>query len=40
MTEPLSQAGYETVATEFDLEMTDVYRALACYYDHTDEMAM
>lgn len=29
----------ETVATEFDLDMADVYRALAYYYDHTDEMA-
>ena len=28
----------ETVATEFDLDMADVYRALAYYYDHTDEM--
>jgi len=39
MTEPLSQAGYETVATEFDLDTADIYRALAYYYDHTDERA-
>jgi uncharacterized protein (DUF433 family) len=29
----------ETVATEFDLDMADIYRALAYYCDHTDEMA-
>lgn len=29
----------ETVAAEFDLDMADIYRALAYYYDHTDEMA-
>jgi uncharacterized protein (DUF433 family) len=28
----------ETVATEFDPDMADVHRALAYYYDHTDEM--
>lgn len=29
----------ETVANEHDLEIADVYRALAFYYDHRDEMA-
>lgn len=28
----------ETVATEFDLDLADVYRALAYYYDNIDEM--
>lgn len=29
----------ETVATEFDVDMADVYRALAYYYDNVDEMS-
>lgn len=29
----------ETVAAEFDLDMADVYSALAYYYDNVDEMA-
>jgi len=29
----------ETVATEFDLDMADIYRALAYYYDNIDEMS-
>ncbi len=28
----------ETVATEFDLDMADIYRALAYYYENIDEM--
>lgn len=28
----------ETVATEFDLDLADVYRALTYYYDNLDEM--
>jgi len=28
----------ETVATEFDLDMADVYRALAYYYDNVEAM--
>lgn len=28
----------ETVADTFDLDLADVYRALAYYYDHPDEM--
>ena len=28
----------ETVATEFDLDLADVYRALAYYYDNVEEM--
>lgn len=28
----------ETVASTFDLDLADVYRALAYYYDHPDEM--
>jgi uncharacterized protein (DUF433 family) len=28
----------ETVATEFDLDMAAIHRALAYYYDHIDEM--
>lgn len=28
----------ETVATEFDLDLADVYRALAYYYDNVDEL--
>lgn len=28
----------ETVAETFDLNLADVYRALAYYYDHPDEM--
>jgi uncharacterized protein (DUF433 family) len=28
----------ETVATEFDLDMADVYRALAYYYDDVESM--
>jgi len=28
----------ETVATEFDLDLADVYRALTYYYDNVDEM--
>ena len=30
--------GPETVATEFDLDMTEIYRALAYYYENTDSM--
>ena len=29
----------ETIATEFDLDLADVYRALTYYYDNVDEMA-
>lgn len=29
----------EEVSAEFDLALADVYRALAYYYDHSDEMA-
>lgn len=29
----------ETVATEFDLDLADIYRALTYYYDNLDEMA-
>jgi uncharacterized protein (DUF433 family) len=29
----------ETVATEFDLAMADIYRALTYYYDHIEEMS-
>jgi hypothetical protein len=29
----------ETVATEFDLDMADIHRALVYYSDPTDEMA-
>lgn len=29
----------EDVATEFDLEMADIYRALAYYYDNIEEMS-
>ena len=29
----------ETVASRHDLDVADVYRALAYYYDHRDEMA-
>lgn len=28
----------ETVATEFDLDLADIYRALTYYYDNLDEM--
>ena len=28
----------ETVATEFDLDLADVYRALAYYYDNVEEL--
>jgi uncharacterized protein (DUF433 family) len=28
----------ETVATEFDLDMADIYRALAYYYENVDSM--
>lgn len=28
----------ETVAVEFDLDLADIYRALAYYYDHVEEM--
>ena len=28
----------ETVATEFDLDMAEIHRALAYYYDNIDEM--
>lgn len=28
----------ETVSSEFDLELADIYRALACYYDDVEEM--
>lgn len=28
----------ETVASEFDLDLADVYRALAYYYDNAEEM--
>jgi uncharacterized protein (DUF433 family) len=28
----------ETVATEFDLDLADVYRALTYYYDNVEEM--
>jgi uncharacterized protein (DUF433 family) len=28
----------EQVATEYEIDMADVYRALAYYYDHSDEM--
>lgn len=28
----------EEVAAEFDLDLADVYRALAYYYDHPEEM--
>lgn len=28
----------ERVAADYDLELADVYRALAYYYDHPDEM--
>ena len=28
----------EEVAADFDLDLADVYRALAYYYDHPDEM--
>jgi uncharacterized protein (DUF433 family) len=30
--------GPETVATEFDLEMAEIYRALAYYYENIDSM--
>ena len=29
----------ETIATEFDLEMAAIYRALAYYYENIDEMS-
>jgi uncharacterized protein (DUF433 family) len=29
----------ETVATEFDLKLADIHRALAYYYDNIDEMS-
>ena len=29
----------ETVATEFDLDLPDIYRALAYYYDNVEEMS-
>lgn len=29
----------ETVATEFDLDMADIYRALTYYYDNINEMS-
>ncbi|MFB6228598.1 MAG: DUF433 domain-containing protein [Halobacteriales archaeon] len=29
----------ETVATEFDLDLADVYTALAYYYDNVEEMS-
>ena len=29
----------ERVATEFDLDMADIYRALAYYYDNVEEMS-
>jgi uncharacterized protein (DUF433 family) len=29
----------ETVATEFDLELATIYRALAYYYEHIEEMS-
>jgi hypothetical protein len=29
----------ETVATEFDLHLADVYRALTYYYDNVEEMS-
>lgn len=29
----------ETVATEFDLNLADIYRALTYYYDNIDEMS-
>jgi uncharacterized protein (DUF433 family) len=29
----------ETVATEFDLDLGDIYRALAYYYDNVEEMS-
>jgi len=28
----------ETVATEFELDLADIYRALTYYYDNIDEM--
>ena len=32
------EMGPEMVATEFDLDMTEIYRALAYYYENTDSM--
>jgi uncharacterized protein (DUF433 family) len=29
----------ETVATEFDLDLADIYRALTYYYDNVEEMS-
>lgn len=30
----------ETVSSEFDLELADIYRALAYYYDNIEEMGV
>lgn len=30
----------ETVSSEFDLELADIYRALAYYYDNVEEMSV
>lgn len=29
----------ETIAVEFDLDLADIYRAMAYYYDNIDEMS-